>query len=69
MKPGITFRNNEATFAVHSTATSMTLLLFDAPEADSPSREIAMKRNRGLWQITVPDIQPGKRVKETGQSA
>jgi glycogen operon protein len=60
MKPGITFRNNEATFAVHSTSEQMTLLLFDAPTTDTPSREIAMKRNRGLWQITVPDIHPGQ---------
>lgn len=46
MKPGITFHKHSADFAVHSTAQKMTLLLFDAPDAKTPSREVPMNRNQ-----------------------
>ncbi len=59
MKPGISFHKNDVEFAVHSTAGSMTLLLFDKPEAETPAREIPMKHKDGLWHVRIPERNPG----------
>jgi glycogen operon protein len=58
-KPGISIHKNDIEFAVHSTAGSMTLLLFDKPEAETPAREIPMKHKDGLWHVRVPELNPG----------
>ena len=60
MNHGITFHKRGIEFAVHSTAKSMTLMLFDAPDAETPAREIEMKRKQGLWHVLVPKAQPGQ---------
>ena len=38
----------------------MTLMLFDAPDAETPAREISMKRKQCLWHALVPDAKPGQ---------
>jgi glycogen operon protein len=60
MKPGISLHKHGVDFAIHSTAASMHLLLFDRPEDETPAQEIAMKRKHGLWHALVPDARPGQ---------
>ncbi len=60
MKQGITLHTLGADFAVHSTTDSMSLLLFDNATAQTPAREIAMKRKQGLWRAMAPNVRPGQ---------
>ncbi|QHI68318.1 glycogen debranching protein GlgX [Tichowtungia aerotolerans] len=60
MNPGITLRKHGIEFAIHSSAGSLRLMLFDRPEDETPIREIAMKRKHGLWHALVPYATPGQ---------
>ncbi|MDH3345688.1 MAG: hypothetical protein OEL75_00735, partial [Kiritimatiellaceae bacterium] len=60
MKPGITLHKHGVEFSIHSTAASMTLMLFDHAEADTPVCEIEMKRKHGLWHALVSEAKPGQ---------
>ena len=60
MKTGIHIHKNGIEFAVHSTADSMTLMLFGEADAETPAHEIEMKRKHGLWHVLTPDAKPGQ---------
>ena len=58
MNPGVTIRKNEISFAVHSSANQLWLLLFDDAEAETPARKIKMSGGP-LWKASVPELKPG----------
>jgi len=58
MKFGVHVRKEETEFAVHSNANRLWLLLFDAADADIPSREIEMTGGP-LWHAKVSGVKPG----------
>jgi len=58
MNPGATIRKNDISFAVHSSANQLWLLLFDTAEAETPIRKIKMSGGP-LWKTSVPGLKPG----------
>jgi len=59
MKPGVHIYKNETSFIVHSTTKRLWLMLFDKPDAETPSREIEMTRSDGFFRAKVADLKPG----------
>ncbi|MBI9021052.1 MAG: hypothetical protein JEZ10_07345, partial [Verrucomicrobia bacterium] len=59
MKPCVCTHKNETSFVVHSTTKRLWLMLFDKPDAETPSREIEMTRSDGFFRAKVTGLKPG----------